>query len=192
LLLATPGELDEAVRVLEEARSLDPNSVDGVVLLSRAYTALGRGDDAMGLLQATAAEHHGRRVKEMSGVYLEISRMQLEEGFLSDAMQSLSKAFDMDLRNAQLGMHLGELALEIEEWEAAGRAFRQVAMMKPYNEKKGEGANSDQKANANYYLAWLALQTGDTRKAKLLASKALAANSNHEQARALLDQIENG
>jgi tetratricopeptide (TPR) repeat protein len=127
----------------------------------------------------------------MSGVYLEISRMQLEEGFLSDAMQSLSRAFDMDLRNAQLGMHLGELALEIEEWDAASRAFRQVAMMKPYNEKKNEGATSDQKANANYYLAWLSLQTGDKRKAKLLASKALAANSSHEQAKALLDQIDN-
>jgi tetratricopeptide (TPR) repeat protein len=190
LLVAPDAEPSEAVRVLEQAHSLGLEELHGVVLLARAYAAAGRGDDAMDVLGATASEYQGKRIKEMSEVYQEMARLQLEEGFLTDALESLTKAFDMDLRNGVLGMQLGELALDMEEWEAASRAFRQVSMMKPYSLEREEGATQEQKADAQYYLAWLAKQAGDTRKAKILVSKALTANAEHEQARALLAELE--
>ena len=115
--------------------------------------------------------------------------MQYEEGFLTDAMLSLSKGFELDLRNAVLGMQLGELALDIEEWEAAAKAFRHVSMMKSFDAEKNEGATVEQKADAQYYLGWLAKRSGDLRKAKILVSKALAAVPDHEQARALLEEL---
>ena len=190
LLLAPGGDDQEAIRVLEEVRTLAPDNLYAVVLLARACSLRGGGgQDAMSLLEATIAEYQGRRVRELGLVYQEISRMQYEEGFLTDAMVSLSKGFELDLRNAVLGMQLGELALDIEEWEAAAKAFRHVSMMKSFDVEKNEGATVEQKADAQYYLGWLAKRSGDLRKAKILVSKALAAVPDHEQARALLEEL---
>jgi hypothetical protein len=52
-----------------------------------------------------------------------------------------------------------------------------------------EGATTDMKADANYYLAQLAKKAGDPRKAKVLASKALTENPDHAAARALLAEL---
>jgi len=45
--------------------------------------------------------------------------------------------------------------MDAEDYDTASRAFRTVAMMKPFNVESQEGATNEQKADANYYLAWL-------------------------------------
>jgi Tfp pilus assembly protein PilF len=45
------------------------------------------------------------------------------------------------------------------------------------------------KADANSYLAVLARKAGDPRKAKVLLTKALSENPDHEAARVLLAEL---
>lgn len=183
---------EEAIRVLGEARLLEPDDVQGVLLLSRALTSVHRQEEAVRLLQDTVAGYRGKRDKALSPLYQELAHLHLEDGMLSDALQLLQKALDLDKRNGRLAMQLGELALEAEEFESAHRAFRAVTMMREYSPSSGDGASRESKANAHYYLAWMAHRSGDERRARMLATKALAENSEHEQARALLDGLGQG
>jgi hypothetical protein len=86
-------------------------------------------------------------------------------------------------------MQLGTQALEIDEDEIAQKAFRGIAIMKAPEPGSNDGATTEMKADANYALAALARKAGDLRKAKVLASKALSENPDHEAARALLAEL---
>ena len=122
-------------------------------------------------------------------MYEQIANIHLEEGMLSDAQEALSKAFEADSKNARLALDLGRLALELEEADTAQRAFRAVTIMRPPG-PEGGGALPEEKAEANYHLAMMAMKQGDPRKARVLVSKALADSSHHEGARLLLAELD--
>jgi golgin subfamily B member 1 len=189
LLLSADGQAEAAVRVLELAREQDLENIDAVVLLSRAYSAAQRSDDALALLTAVAEASKGRRVKALGQVFQELANLQLQDGFLSDALVALTRAFELDPKNGRLAMQLGTQALEIDEDETAQRAFRGIAIMKAPEPGSTDGATTEMKADANYYLAHLAKKAGDPRKAKVLATKALSENPEHQAARALLAEL---
>jgi len=189
LLLATEGQAASAVRILEMVRAQDPENIDAVVLLSRAYVAADRNDDALALLTGVTEASRGRRIKALGQVYQEMAALHLQDGFLSDALSALTRAFELDPKNGKLAMQLGMQALEIDEDETAQRAFRGIAIMRAPEPGSNEGATTDMKADANFYLAQLAKKAGDPRKAKVLASKALTENPDHAAARALLAEL---
>jgi tetratricopeptide (TPR) repeat protein len=190
LWLGPDGDASEAVRVLEQAHKLSSESLEGIALLARAWAAQGRREEAMRMLEETAKAHRGQRGRPLAYVHREIATLELETGHLRDAIEWMNKALELDLRNGLLAMQLGELAMDAEDYDTASRAFRTVAMMKSLDPESQEGAASDQKADANYYLAWLAYREGDVRKAKVFATKAVTRNPKHEQALALLAQID--
>jgi len=189
LLLAPEGDPAAAVEVLETARRDNPDSVEVVVLLARAYAAAQRAEEALLLLNSIADANKGRRTKALGGVFSTMAQIHLDEGYLTDALAALGKAFELDPKNGELAMRLGQLAVEIDEDEVAHRAFRAVAIMKPPAAGSTDGAPSEAKADANYYLAVLARKSGDPRKAKLLLAKALAENAEHAGARQLLAEL---
>ncbi len=178
-----------AVQVLESARHDNPESVDVVVLLARAYAGARRAEEALALLNAIAEANKGRRTKALGGIYGTMAQIHLDEGYLTDALTALGKAFDLDPKNGELAMRLGQLAVEIDEDDVAQRAFRAVSIMKPPAPGSTDGAPLEAKADANYYLAVLARKAGDPRKAKVLLAKALAEKSDHAAARQLLTEL---
>jgi tetratricopeptide (TPR) repeat protein len=175
--------------VLEVARSDSPSSIEAATLLARSYAEVGAPERGLEVLKGVAQVNRGRRTRALSSVYQQIARIQLEQGDLSDAQDALTKAFEADSKNARLALELGRLALELGETEAAQRAFRAVTIMRAPS-PEGPGAEPDDKAEANYHLAALAKQQGDPRKARVLCSKALSDNPQHEAARALLAELE--
>jgi tetratricopeptide (TPR) repeat protein len=189
LLLGPDGDAAAAVQVLESARQDNPESVDVVVLLARAYARAQRAEEALALLNAIADANRGRRTKSLAGIYSAMAQIHLDEGYLTDALTALGKAFELDPKNGELAMRLGQLAVEIDEDEVALRAFRAVSIMKPPSPGSNDGAPPDAKADANYYLAVLARKAGDPRKAKVLVAKALAEKADHAGARQLLAEL---
>ncbi len=189
LLLAPEGDPRAAVQVLESARHDNPDSVEVVVLLARAYAAAQRAEEALTLLNSIAEANKGRRTKALGLIFSTLAQIHLDEGYLSDALTALAKAFELDPKNGELAMRLGQLAVEIDEDEIAQRAFRAVSIMKPPTPGSTDGAPAEAKADANYYLALLARKSGDPRKAKLLVAKALAENTAHAGARQLLSEL---
>lgn len=186
LLLRSEEHAQEGLAVLEEARGLSPESVEGTVLMSRALTLVGRGDEGMTLLSELVAASRGRRVKELGLVYREMSQMQLKEGFLDEALVSLTRAFEMDMKNARLALELGQLALDLDDVETAGRAFRAVTMLRAGEEE----VTPELRAHAQFQLAVIARNQGDPRRAKILVSKALSENPEHTAARELMGELE--
>ncbi|HEX2669633.1 MAG TPA: tetratricopeptide repeat protein, partial [Polyangiaceae bacterium] len=189
LLLAPEGDPAAAVDVLESARHVNPDSVEVVMLLARAYAAAHRADEALALLNSVAEANKGRRTKTLGGIFSTMAQIHLDEGYLTDALSALGKAFELDPKNGELAMRLGQLAVEIDEDEIAQKAFRAVSIMKPAAPGSTDGAPPDAKADANYYLAVLARKSGDSRKAKLLLAKALAENAEHAAAKQLLAEL---
>ena len=189
LLLAPSGDPVAAVEVLESARQDNPDSVEVVVLLARAYAGAQRAEEALALLNSIAEANKGRRTKALGGIFSTMAQIHLDEGYLTDAMAALAKAFELDPKNGELAMRLGQLAVEIDEDDIAQKAFRAVSIMKPAAPGSTDGAPVDAKADANYYLAVLARKSNDPRKAKLLLAKALAENAEHTAARQLLAEL---
>jgi tetratricopeptide (TPR) repeat protein len=189
LLLGPDGDPAAAVQVLESARQDNPESVEVVLLLAKAYAAAQRAEEALALLNAIAEANRGRRTKGLGGIYSAMAQVHLDEGYLTDALQALSKAFELDPKNGELAMRLGQLAVEIDEDELAQRAFRAVSIMKPPAPGSTDGAQPEAKADANYFLAVLARKAGDPRKAKVLVAKALAEKSDHPGARQLQAEL---
>jgi tetratricopeptide (TPR) repeat protein len=189
-LFLAGDEVEQAVRSLELARSEATDNLEIVVLLARAYSRAGRLEEALAHLGAVLDANKGKRLRTLGAVYEEKANVHLEEGFLTDALGALTKAFEMDPKNARLGMRLGRLALEAEEDELAQRALRAVAIMKTAEVDGPEGARPETKADANYALAVLAQRAGDPRKAKILAAKAVSEDPDHQEARELLAQFD--
>jgi tetratricopeptide (TPR) repeat protein len=188
-LLAEGGDVPTAVRVLEVARQETPASIEAATLLARAYAASGTPERALEVLKGVAQANRGKRTKAISQVYEQIANIHLEEGFLSDALDALSKAFESDNKNARMALDIGRLALELEEGEAAQRAYRAVTIMRAPG-PDGGGATAEDKAEANFQLAAIARKAGDPRKARVLVSKALADAPGHEGARTLLAELD--
>ncbi|HEY4105864.1 MAG TPA: tetratricopeptide repeat protein, partial [Polyangiaceae bacterium] len=189
LLLGPDGDASAAVQVLESARQDSPESVEVVMLLARAYAAAQRADEGLTLLNAIAEANRGRRTKSLGGIYGAMAQIHLDEGYLTDALAALGKAFELDPKNGELAMRLGQLAVEIDEDEVAQKAFRAVSIMKPPVAGSTDGASSEAKADANYFLAVLARKAGDPRKAKVLVAKALTEKTDHAGARQLLAEL---
>jgi tetratricopeptide (TPR) repeat protein len=189
MLLGSDSDLSRVQVVLEEARTLGPENLETIVLLARLETKLGHGDEALNLLTEAVTAQRGRRSRGLARIYREMSQIQLLDGFLSDALDSLVKASEMDIRNGSLGMELATLALEIDEKDIALRSFGRVALMKLAEGDSPEGVSRTERAAANYQLALHAKVQGDQRKTKMLLQKVLADDASHSEASALLEEI---
>ena len=99
------------------------------------------------------------------------------------------RAFDNDPQNADLAMELGSFALDLDDSETAGRAFRAVTLLKSVPAGATDGASSQMKALAYHRLAMIANVQGDRRKARFMVEKALAEDPSLAEARALLEAL---
>lgn len=190
-LLEEDGETERAIQILERARELSPQDLDVATLLARAYSGMGRRHEGLMILEEAANAHRGRRIKGLVGIYVEMANIFQEADAQVEALQALTKAHEFDLKNPHLAMRLGRLALNLGEDQLALRAFRSVTIMKP-SEEVSAADISRMKSDAHYHLALLAQRQGDPRKAKILCSKALSENSEHEGAAELLQQLSEG
>jgi tetratricopeptide (TPR) repeat protein len=186
LLINTDGDPAQAVTVLEEARSLRPEDDDGVVLLGRAYAAAGRPADGLRLLEDALAGRKAKRGKPLATMHHEMAKIRLAQGDRPAALQSLTKAFEMDLHNGEIALALGLLARDLDDRDVAGRAFRSVTFMKTPAAGSTDGATAASKGQAYYALALMARDQNDPRKARLLAQKALTEDPALDEAKQFL------
>jgi tetratricopeptide (TPR) repeat protein len=184
-LLEQEGETQNAIDVLERARTLAPHDLEVATLLARAYSSLGRRHDGLLILEQAANSQRGRRVKGLASIYVEMANIYQDADAAAEALHALTKAHEFDLKNPHLAMRLGRMAMVQDQEQVALRAFRSVTIMKP-TEELPQVDVSRLKSEAHYHLALLAERQGDLRKAKILCSKALSENSSHEGASELL------
>ena len=93
--------------MLEVARTESPASIEAATLLARAYAASGQPERGLEVLKGVAAAQKGKRTRATAALYEQIAAIHLDEGFVSDALEAYSKAFESDPKNAELALTLG-------------------------------------------------------------------------------------
>lgn len=189
-LLLDPQQGDPllASKILDEARVLRPDDLELALLLAETHTHARRPREALQVLDRVVATQRGRRSKILGQLYLNKARIELSLGERSTALASFNRAFDNDSSNGNLALELGTLALELNDEQAATRAFRAITLMKIVPSAE-DGTTSAAKAQAYYQLSLLALGQADRRKARLLAEKAITEDPSLEVARTLRDEL---
>ena len=121
----------------------------------------------------------------------QISELQLAGGVLDEALAALNKAFEMDMKNPMVALELGQLALDMDDQDIAGRAFRAVTMLRPTDDAP-DSVTPEHRAHAQFQLAVMARSQGDERRARVLVNKALSENPEHGPAQELKAELEAG
>ena len=179
---AEVGGSSSAVAALQEAHALRPNDLDCAALLSDALVGAGQLDDAQEILSRTIASFKGRRARELSAMYHRIARIAEMLGDKQAELQSLVTALDMDTQNGAVASELAYLAMELENYEVAQRALRQITMLKVPAPLP--------KALAYQHLGEIARHQGDNKRALMLLKRATDEDPQLETARELLSQIQ--
>lgn len=188
-LLTEAGDGARALALLEDAQKLAPELQELQVAIASALAAAGRAGEARAMLTQAAAAHRGKRSKQLGAIHLALSRIEQQAGNGGEALQAMLRAFDNDPQNAELAMELGHFALDLDDAETAGRAFRAVTLLRTAPAGSTDGASAAMKALAYHRLATIANAQGDRRKARFMVEKALAEDPSLAEARALLDAL---
>ena len=188
-LLEDPAGLTKALSVIEQCRADNPDSVDVLLLWSRAQSASGLAHKALAVLYDAADRNRGKRSPALANIYLEIAKAHLSVDEVVEAYEALEFGFGVDWRVGDIAMLLGLVALDLDEHKTADRAFSAVTTLPPRKDAAGPGADAATKAVAFYHLASLAFAKGDVAKARRLVGKAVGGDPAHQGARSLLERL---
>lgn len=182
LFLEYGQEPELAIPPLEEAHALRPADLDCAALLSDAFAAAGRLQEATDLLEQTIATFKGRRARELSALFHRLARICEAVGDRQKELTHLQTALEMDAQNGVVASEMAYLAMELQQWDTAQRALRAVTMLK--------APAPLPKALAYQHLGEIARQQGDTKRAVVLLKRAIDDDPTLESARALLDALQ--
>ncbi|HXX70399.1 MAG TPA: tetratricopeptide repeat protein [Polyangiaceae bacterium] len=184
LLLTSANDATGSVAPLEEAVGLRPADLDGIALLSDAYIAAGRAADAAARLEEVVAPHRGRRARELAPLHVRLARAAHELGNSDAEALSLVHALECDAQNGDVCAEVAVRAFELGQLDLATRALRAVTLLKTPGPMT--------KAVAYHYMGEIARQQGDPKRAIALLRRAISEDPTLEEARGLLDFIEQG
>ncbi|NUP07158.1 MAG: tetratricopeptide repeat protein [Polyangiaceae bacterium] len=193
--LDNPGE---AVRLLERAAALRPDDLDAALVLSAAFRAAGRIDDARAQLGKLLEEFGTRKPKERALVHFELAKVALAEKDRGLAITELDNATKIDPANAGVLQLLGEIALEEGQFLRAQRTYRGLLLVLR-SQREGRGAPAEgffappvvYKSQVFVELALIAERQKDPeRKAEFVESAFEAARESTKEADALIGALE--
>lgn len=184
-------EHDAAAALLEKALEIKSDDRDLMLTLCDEYTASGRGDKAIEVLQRVVESYGGRRSKELGDIHQRIANAYLANGDKDAALTELESARKMDPGSVKVLFSLGSLSIEMaeeaddakEHYKRAGNAFRSLLL------QRLDADSPVSKADVFYHLALVSQGEGDAKKAKQNAERALSNDKEHEKAKAFLENL---
>lgn len=172
-----------AVPYLERASALVPEDREVLLPLCDLYIAAGRQSDAIPVLEQIVASYGTRRNKEVAVYHHRLGKAKQSMGDLEGAMTSYDAAFKVDLTNVQVLSDLGRLCLLRGDLERAQKTFRALLL------QKLTPSSGITKADVYFHLGDIAAKQGDAKKGISMLERAIAEDSAHEEAAALLAQL---
>jgi tetratricopeptide (TPR) repeat protein len=184
LLVQHGADTEIAVTALAEAHALRPSDAECTVLLADAYTVAGRSAEAVELINQAIASHKGKRSRELGALYHRLARVAHHAEDQASELAWLASALDMDGQSGFVASELATVAMGLGQMEVATRALRTITMLKP------PVASPISKAMAYQYLAEIARQQGDVKRAVMLLKRAVDEDPALDSARALLESLQ--
>ncbi|MEZ4314782.1 MAG: tetratricopeptide repeat protein [Polyangiaceae bacterium] len=191
--LTKRNEPGSAAELLEKASELNPDDRDLLFALSDAYTAAGRGKEAIVALEKVIASFGTRKSKERAAVQYRLARALIASGDKDRALTELDDAFKVDPGSISILRELGVLALELSEAaegkaqtaliDRAQKTFRALLL------QKLDDSSPISKAEVFYYLAEISHRQKDDKKAIQMLERSLDNDKNLEKAKDLMAQL---
>lgn len=168
----------KALHLLESARALAPDDLDVLVALADRYTADGRTDESIPILERLidqeAARAGGKRRGKESAVYLlRLARALEARGDVDAAAGRLEEAAKIDVTNVAAAFELGRLYFRRKNHEKAGQRLRPLLL------QKIEADSGVDKADVYWMLAQIHIEKGEKPKAISMLERGLQANPDH-------------
>ncbi|MEO8876262.1 MAG: tetratricopeptide repeat protein, partial [Polyangiaceae bacterium] len=181
VLLKSEVDPEIAFAAMTEARALKPADIETAGLLADALLSLGRHEDAAEQLRTILASHKGKRLRDLSMIHFRLALIERARGDRKAEITWLSSGLDMDGQNGVVATELAEVAMSLNQLDAATKGLRAITMMK--------GQAPMPRALAYQRLGEIAHAQGDVKKAILLIKRATDEDPNLESAKQLLQQL---
>lgn len=176
-----PSDVQRAATVLQAAYALRPGDVECGAQFAEALRLGDRQDEAVAVLQAIVASHHGRRSNKLAVVYYGLAQIERARGDRAAELAALATALEMDAQDGMVACDLAGAALAAGQLDLATKALRAVTML-----KTPAGMS---RALAYQHLGEIARAQGDTKRAAVFLKRAVDEDPALETARALLTEL---
>ena len=163
------SEFDEARKIYHEIQNFDPNCIEAYRGLGRVYVGMGDYERASATFKKALEKH-----PTSAPLYAEYSIVYSKRNLFPEAIKLVSKAVEIDPENQEYQRMLAV------DYVCNGEIDKGLAAM---TRARGPAA-------AHYYVARVYERKGRADLAKAELEKALAANPNLQEARAMLNDID--
>lgn len=192
--LTKRSEPGSAADLLEKASALKPDDRDLLFALSDAYTASGRGQQAIGALQKVIESYGGRRSKELAGIHHRLAKAYIAAGEKEKALADLDIAFKIDPGSIGVLRDLGVLSLELSSAAADSKASdghidRAQKTFRALLLQKLDDSSPITKGEVFYYLADISHRQKDDKKAIQMLERALDNDKDLAPAKELMAKL---
>ncbi len=171
------GDAAAGAEILARASALVPEDRDLLLELCDAYSASGRGSEAVQVLERVVESFGGKRSKELGEIHRRLATAYLSQGDEARALEELDKAFRIEPGNVHVLKSLGEVALKTGDLKKAQQMFRALLL------QRLEGDSPITKAEVFCRLGEVHASLGETPKAKQMFERALQTDPNLEAAK---------
>ncbi|MFW5738828.1 MAG: tetratricopeptide repeat protein, partial [Myxococcota bacterium] len=172
-----------AAVLLDKASELAPDDRDLLLSLCDAYSASGRGKDAIAALEKIVESYGGKRVKELAAIHHRLAKAYVSEGDKEKGLSELDQAFRITPGDLGILVDLGRLALDLGDLERAQKTFRALLL------QRLDAKAPITKAEVFYYLGNISHQQGEKQKAIQMLERALENDANLDKAKELLAEV---
>jgi tetratricopeptide (TPR) repeat protein len=184
LLRAASLSPSNALGVIELARAANPQSLEAALAYADLQMKLGRPRDALAALTEIASRNAGKRSALLASVHLALGKAHLAVDELGEALDTLKAGLAIDMRNAELAMLLGLVAIDLGDEKTAERALVAVVTLASRPDANVDGVS------ALFHLASMASTIGDEPKARKWLARALRDDPAHAPSLSLLRRLD--
>ena len=176
------GETESAMTALKKALDITPDDGDTCRTLIDIYMDREELDEANALADQAIAAQGGRRSKELSKLQLRKALIASAYGDRSQELAWLEQAFVSNRTDGDIACLLADLAEEMEEWDLAQKALKQISILKT--------DHAISRAEAYFRQGKISFfQEDDKKRAMLYIRKAISEDPDYDEAKRLLEAM---
>ncbi len=177
------GDHAAAASLLEKASALAPDDRDLLLALCDAYSASGRGKDAVAALEKIVQSYGGKRVKELAGIHHRLAKAYVADGDKERGLMELDQAFRINPGDLAILVDLGRLAMETNDLDRAQKTFRALLL------QRLDAKAPITKAEVFYALGEINHRQGEKQKAVQMLERAVENDPSMQKAQDLLKEL---
>ncbi len=175
------GDTETALLALNESLAIEPDNLDSALLVIDINIEQENFDEAENHAEAAIEASGARRSPQHAALLWRRATICKKRGDRMEQLEWLEQATAASRTDGDIVAELAELAEELEQWDTALKALRNISLL------KSECPMS--KAESFFRQGRISYRLGDEKRAILYLKKALQEDRAHEEAEAFLQQI---